>query len=63
MRIEKIIEKIFFTLELGTIKSITYTTSSQNLVHLVATKENKEYYILLHEQSHLIYQSGMIDQT
>lgn len=45
MRIEKIIEKIFFTLELGTIKSITYTTSSQNLVHLVTTKENKEYYI------------------
>ena len=44
MGIEKIIEKIFETLDLGTIKSISYSPSSQNLVHLVKT-DKKDYYI------------------
>ena len=44
MRIEKIIEKIFETLDLGPIKNIVYSPSSQNLVHLVKT-EKKDYYI------------------
>lgn len=41
---EKIIEKIFETLDLGTVKSITYSPSSQNLVHQVKT-DKKDYYI------------------
>lgn len=44
MKIEKIIENIFETLELGPIKSIVYSPSSQNLVHLIKT-EKKDYYI------------------
>ncbi len=43
-KIEQVIEKIFEKLELGTIKSITYTKSSQNIVHLVKT-DKKDYYI------------------
>lgn len=41
---EKVIEKIFETLELGAIKSIKYVESSQNNVYLVKT-DKKDYYI------------------
>ena len=43
-KLEKVFEQIFETLELGTIKEITYVKSSQNLVHKVTT-DKKSYYI------------------
>ncbi len=43
-KIDKIIEKIFDTLDLGTIKETTLMKSSQNIVYLVKT-DKKDYYI------------------
>lgn len=42
-KIELIIDKIFETLELGTVETITYIKSSQNLVYLVKTDKNSYY--------------------
>lgn len=42
-RVEKIIEVIFETLNLGHVEEITYMHSSQNLVHLVKTDKNSYY--------------------
>ena len=43
-KLETVFEQIFETLELGTIKEITYVNSSQNLVHKVIT-DKKAYYV------------------
>ena len=60
-KVEQVIEKIFETLELGTVKSIKYVESSQNTVHLVKT-DKKDYYVKQYSKDAIKNDKDLIDK-